>query len=248
MPSSSTSSRAPSAIRVASRSPGMRGNCWNVASRAWRLSNAGFTACTPASSCVLSDVSRPLYIPPFTKTPPTSSGPIRSRMNAAGALLDAHQRVVGEVPLVEDDHEHALRAVVGLVRVLAEDRAAGLVRDHVELFDLLRLAVLEDQEVLGAKAGGEAGPACRGRWRRLRRGRSTIGTSPGRPSRRGILACKDGRTGHQQEGRRRWRRAGVAWMRIGGCPANANSTLLGRSAAANKLFTADERPSIAESF
>ncbi len=59
------------------------------------------------------------------------------------------------MPLVEEDHEHALRPVVGRARVLAEDRAAGVVRDQVELFDLLRLAVFENQDVLGAKAGGK---------------------------------------------------------------------------------------------
>ena len=52
-------------------------------------------------------------------------------------------------------HENALRPVVGRACVLAQDRATGVVRDHVELFDLLRLAVLENQDVLGAEASGE---------------------------------------------------------------------------------------------
>ena len=147
----------------------------------------------------MSDVSRPLYMPPLTNTPPTSSGPIRSRMNAPAPSLTRISDVVGEMRFVEQHHEHAVGAVVGLVGVLAGDRASRLVRHHVELLDLLRLAVLEDLEVLGAKARGEVAVPCRGRRRRLRRGPSTSETQAV-PSRR-AGSGRAGRLadGHQQE-------------------------------------------------
>src|SRR5262249_47260512 len=78
---------------------------------------------------------------------------------ALGAGLDAHQRLVREVRFVEEHHEHAVRAVLGLVGVFASDRSLGdaqIVRHHEELLDLLRFAVLVDRDVVGLEAGHEA--------------------------------------------------------------------------------------------
>ena len=60
--------------------------------------------------------------------------------------------------LVEQQDEHAVRAVLGLIGVLASDRALGdalIVRHHEELLDLLRLAVLVDRDVVGLEARHE---------------------------------------------------------------------------------------------
>ena len=102
--------------------------------------------------------------------------------------------------LVEEDHEDALRAIVGLVGVLADHRASGLVGDHVELLDFLRPAVFEDLEIFDAKARGEAavpveddGVDLDKRRRRSKRRLSGAG--------RRVLAVQGGLAGgHQQEG------------------------------------------------
>ena len=125
---------------------------------AWRFSKAGCTARTPASSSPLSMVSLPLVHAAVEEDAAGVAVVDHVADEGLGAVLDAHQRVVREVRLVEQHHEHAMRAILRLVGVLAGQRIRGLpevVGDHEELLDPLRLAVFQQGDVVDLQTRDE---------------------------------------------------------------------------------------------
>ena len=127
-----------------------------------RFSNAGCTARMPSSSSPLSTVSRPWYMPPLRNTPPASPSWNISRTNFSAPSLTRISESLARCPSSNSITNTrcalycACSGSCSFADALGEEDVVG---DHEELLDLLRLAVLEERDVLGASRSGTKLPS-----------------------------------------------------------------------------------------